>query len=83
MAPHIRNCGTYPWDRLNSWVCSGTNMDAMLKLKLKLKLVSQSVSQSVALSVLVSGTHLTHLGPMTSFSSSLKFPLDSCGFVIL
>jgi hypothetical protein len=29
---------------------------------------------------LVSGTHL---GPATNFSFSLKFPLDSCGFVIL
>jgi hypothetical protein len=24
-----------------------------------------------------------HLGPVTDFSFSLKFPLDSCGFVIL
>jgi hypothetical protein len=24
-----------------------------------------------------------HLGPATNFSFSLKFPLDSCGFVIL
>jgi hypothetical protein len=31
-------------------------------------------------SVLVSGTHL---GPVTNFSFSLKFSLDSCGFVIL
>jgi hypothetical protein len=31
-------------------------------------------------SVLVSGTHL---GPATNFFLSLKFSLDSCGFVIL
>jgi hypothetical protein len=36
--------------------------------------------QSVGQSVLVSGTHL---GPATNFSFSLKFSLDSCGFVIL
>jgi hypothetical protein len=34
--------------------------------------------QSVGQSVLVSGTHL---GPATNFSFSLKFSLDSCGFV--
>jgi hypothetical protein len=39
--------------------------------KLKLLYDWQSVGQSV----LVSGTHL---GPMTNFSFSLKFPLDSC-----
>jgi hypothetical protein len=36
--------------------------------------------QSVGQSVLVSGAHL---GPLTNLSFSLKFPLDSCGFVIL
>jgi hypothetical protein len=36
----------------------------------------QSVGQSVLVSV-------THLGLATSFSFPLKFPLDSCGFVIL
>jgi hypothetical protein len=36
--------------------------------------------QSVGQSVLVSGTRL---GPVTNFSFSLKFSLDSCGFVIL
>jgi hypothetical protein len=36
--------------------------------------------QSVGQSVLVSGAHL---GPVTNFSFSLKFLLDSCGFVIL
>jgi hypothetical protein len=36
--------------------------------------------QSVGQSVLVSGALL---GPTTNFSFSLKFPLDSCGFVIL
>jgi hypothetical protein len=44
--------------------------------KLKLSYDRQSVGQSV----LVSGTHL---GPTTNFSFSLKFSLDSCGFVIL
>jgi hypothetical protein len=36
--------------------------------------------KSVGKSVLVSGAHL---GPVTNFSFSLKFPLDSCGFVNL
>jgi hypothetical protein len=36
--------------------------------------------RSVGQSVLVSGAHL---GPVTNFSVSLKFPLDSCRFVIL
>jgi hypothetical protein len=36
--------------------------------------------QSFGQSVLVLGTHL---GPATHFSLSLKFPLDSCGFIIL
>jgi hypothetical protein len=36
--------------------------------------------QSVGQSVLVSGAHL---GPVTNFSFALKFPVDSCGFVIL
>jgi hypothetical protein len=38
------------------------------------------VARSVGRSVLVSGKHL---GPATNVSFSLKFPLDSCGFVIL
>jgi hypothetical protein len=45
-------------------------------LKLKLLCDRQSVGQSV----LVSGSHL---GPVTDFSFSLKYPLDSCVFVIL
>jgi hypothetical protein len=45
---------------------------------LKLKLIYDR--QSVGQSVLVSGAHL---GPVTTFSFSLKLPLDSCGFVIL
>jgi hypothetical protein len=49
---------------------------AILK-QLKLKLIYDG--QSVGQSVLVSGTHL---GPETNLSFSLKFPLDSCGFVI-
>jgi hypothetical protein len=48
----------------------------LYRLKLKLIYDRQSVGQSV----LVSGTHL---GPTTNFSFSLKFPLYSCGFVIL
>jgi hypothetical protein len=48
------------------------------KLKLKLKLICDR--QSVGQSVLVSGAHL---GPVTDFSFSLKFPSDSCDFVIL
>jgi hypothetical protein len=46
-----------------------------LLMKLKLNYDRQSFGQSV----LVSGTHL---GPATSFYFSLKFSLDSCGFVI-
>jgi hypothetical protein len=45
-------------------------------VKLKLKLIYDR--QSAGQSVLVSGAHLE---PMTSFSFSLKFPLDSCYFV--
>jgi hypothetical protein len=47
-----------------------------LLLKLKLIYYRQSVGQSV----LVSGAHL---GPSTNFSFPLKFPSDSCFFVIL
>jgi hypothetical protein len=36
----------------------------------------ESVGQSVLVSV-------THMGPVINFSFSLKFYLDSCGFVIL
>jgi hypothetical protein len=39
-----------------------------------------SKSKSKSQSVLVSGAHL---GPATNLSFSLKFSLDSCGFVIL
>jgi hydrogenase maturation factor len=48
----------------------------LMDLKLKLIYDRQSVGQYV----LVSGTHL---GPATNFYFSLKFSLDSCGFVIL
>jgi hypothetical protein len=53
-----------------------------LKLKLKLKLQLKLIydRQSVGQSVLVLGAHQ---GPVTNFSFSLKFLLDSCGFVIL
>jgi hypothetical protein len=53
-----------------------TTQAVYLKLKLKLKLIYDR--QSVGQSVLVSGAHL---GPVTNFPFSLKFPLDSCGFV--
>jgi hypothetical protein len=49
-----------------------------LHFRLKLKLICDR--QSVGQSVLVSGAQL---GPVTDFSFSLKFPLDSCVFVIL
>jgi hypothetical protein len=45
---------------------------------MKLKLIYDR--QSFGQSVLVSGAHL---GRVTNFSFSLKFPLDSCGFVLL
>jgi hypothetical protein len=48
----------------------------VIKSKSKLIYDRQSVGQSV----LVSGAHL---GPATNFYFSLKFSLDSCGFVIL
>jgi hypothetical protein len=44
-----------------------------LRLKLKFKLIYDQ--QSVGQSVLVSGAHL---GPVTNFSFSLKFPSHSC-----
>jgi hypothetical protein len=53
-------------------------INKLMKLELKLKLNYDR--QSVGQSVLVSDTHL---GPMTNFSFSLKFSLDSCGLVIL
>jgi hypothetical protein len=57
-------------------------MNVYLKLKLKLKLKMKLICyrQSVGQSVLVSGAYL---GPVTDFSFSLKFALDSCDFVIL
>jgi hypothetical protein len=48
--------------------------------KSKSKSQSHYDRQSVGQSVLVSGAHL---GPATNFSFSLKFYLDSCGFVVL
>jgi hypothetical protein len=48
----------------------------VLLLKLKLIYNEQSAGQSV----LVSGAHL---GAVTNFSFTLKFPSDSCVFVIL
>jgi hypothetical protein len=42
--------------------------------------VEVKLRPTVGQSVLVSGAHL---GPVTNFSFSLKFYLDSCGFVIL
>jgi hypothetical protein len=61
--------------RVSKYVAGGSKTDVM-KLKLKLNYDRLSVGQSV----LVSGTHLE---PATNFSFSLKFSLDSCGFVIL
>jgi hypothetical protein len=49
-----------------------------LTQQLKLKLICDR--QSVGQPVLVSDTHL---GPAINFSFSLKFPSDSCGFIIL
>jgi hypothetical protein len=48
--------------------------------RLQSKSKSHYDRQSVGQSVLVSGNHL---GPVTNFSFSLKFPSDSCVFVIL
>jgi hypothetical protein len=52
--------------------------DYLITPWLKLKLIYDR--QTDGQSVLVSGAHL---GPVTNFSFSLKFPSDSCGFVIL
>jgi hypothetical protein len=41
---------------------------------------SHITTDSQSASVLVSGAHL---GPTTNFSFSLRFSLDTCGFVIL
>jgi hypothetical protein len=49
-----------------------------LHMELKLKLIYDR--QSVGQSVMVSGTHLGHV---TNFYFSLKFPSDSCVFAIL
>jgi hypothetical protein len=62
--------------RLNHVVSVLFTMHCYVKFKWK----SQYGQQSVGQSVLVSGAHL---GPVTNFSFSLKFPLDSCSFVIL
>jgi hypothetical protein len=67
---HITNRGV-------SWKSANGGED-LVKFKLKLKLISDR--QSVGQSVLESGAHL---GPTTNFSFSLKFPSDSCGFIIL
>jgi hypothetical protein len=53
----------------------GAGHHVMIK-KLKLIYDRQSVGQSVLVSD-------AHLGPATNFSFSLKFPTDSCVFVIL
>jgi hypothetical protein len=58
------------------WTLSGASVSMKLKLELKLIYNRQSASQSVWMSD-------AHLGPMTNFSFSLKFPSDSCGFAIL
>jgi hypothetical protein len=42
--------------------------------------VEVNLRLTVSQSVLMPGLHL---GPATNFSFSLKFPSDSCGFVIL
>jgi hypothetical protein len=52
-----------------------TKYFSVLLLKLQLNYDRQSVGQSILVSWC--------LGPSTNFSFSLKFPLDSCGFVIL
>jgi hypothetical protein len=49
----------------------------LCKWLFKLKLIYDR--QSVGQSALVSGAHL---GPVTNFSFSLKFPVDSCGFIL-
>jgi hypothetical protein len=54
---------------------------SIVDLKLNVAEVEVNLRPTVSRpSVLVSGTHL---GPVTNLSFSLKFPLNSCGFVIL
>jgi hypothetical protein len=55
---------------------TGPSLQRNILLKLELKLIYDR--ESVGQPVLVSGTYL---GSATNFSYSLKFPLDSCGFV--
>jgi hypothetical protein len=55
-----------------------TSYDSQGVADLKLKLIYDR--HSVGQSVLMSGAHL---GPVTNFSFFLKFPSDSCSFVIL
>jgi hypothetical protein len=57
-------------------VCQSSKVMDVYKSKSK----SHYDRQSVGKSVLVSGAHL---GPATNCSFSLRFSLDSCGFVIL
>jgi hypothetical protein len=60
------------------FLCHEENKKLRQELQLQLQLIYDR--QSVGQSVLVSGAHL---GPVTNFSFSFKFLLDSCGFVIL
>jgi hypothetical protein len=55
-------------------------MNVLKAVVYKSKSKSHYDLQSVGQSVLVSGANL---GPATNFSFSLRFSLDSCGFVIL
>jgi hypothetical protein len=56
------------------------SMQCKVEFGAKSKSKSHYDRQSVGQSVMVSGAHL---GTVTNFSFSLKFLLDSCGFVIL
>jgi hypothetical protein len=57
---------------------SGLSFNSLYSAQLKLKLIYDR--QSDGQSVLVPGANL---GPVTNFSFAMKFPVDSCGFVIL
>jgi hypothetical protein len=76
--PPLWSSGPSSWLQIQRPLFDFWHYQLKLKLKLKLKLVYDR--QSVGQSGLVSGVHV---GSVTNFSFFLKFPLDSCGFVVL
>jgi hypothetical protein len=75
----IRNLSE-PIEEFTDWERFQSLASDLTSPRLKLNRQAVNLRPSVGQSVLVSGAHL---GPVTNFSFSLKFLLDSCGFVIL